>query len=101
MQVTGLLLHSDSQYVQMPEGAQDTVRAIYAKISQNPRHLRVAVASKDLLPAQQFAEWSMDFGFAAMLESEQAGSPLAQPATLPGLSTTSAHPKVLMEAFIG
>jgi hypothetical protein len=43
----------------------------------------------------------MDFGFAALPKPEQEGSPLAQRAALPGLSTTSAHLKVLMGAFIG
>ena len=87
--------------MQAIEGSQDVVLALYSRIQHNVRHQQVETVREDPIPARQFAEWSMDFGFAALLEPEQAGSSSAQSAALPGLSTTSVHLKVLMEAFIG
>ena len=100
-QITGMLLYSEGQFVQAIEGPQDVVLALYGRIQYDARHQQVETVREGPIPARQFAEWSMDFGFAALLEPEQAGNPLVQPAALPGLSTTSAHLKVLMEAFIG
>ena len=100
-QITGMLLYSEGQFVQAIEGPQDVVLALYGRIQHDARHQQVETVREGPIPSRQFAEWSMDFGFAALFEPKQAGSLLAQPAALPGLSTTSAHLKVLMEAFIG
>jgi hypothetical protein len=99
--VTGMLLYSEGGFVQAIEGPKNVILDLYRRIQQDARHQRVETVGEGPIPARQFAEWSMDFGFAALPKPEQEGSPLVQRAALPGLSTTSAHLKVLMEAFIG
>ena len=100
-QITKMLLYNEGQFVQAIEDPQDVVLALYDRIQHDVRHQQVETVCEGPIPARQFAEWSIDFGFVALLEPEQAGSPLAQPAALPGLSTTSAHLNKLMAAFIG
>ena len=99
MQVAGLLLYSDGQYVQVLEEARDTVRALRAKISQDPRHLRVAVVSEGLLPARQFAEWSMDFGFADAREPEKVLATIQEPLPGPDVTVSNPQPQALLHSF--
>jgi hypothetical protein len=94
-------LYSEGEFVQAIEGPRNVIWNLYRQIQQDAQHQKVETMGEDLIPARQFTEWSTDFGFTALPKPEQEGSPLAQRAALPGLSTTSAHLKVLMEAFIG
>lgn len=97
-QITGLLLYSEGQFVQAIEGREEVVKSLYERIQQNPWHHQIETVDERLLPARRFSEWSMDFGYSAQPE---AGPGAVATPPLPGLSTTSAHLKRLLEAFIG
>ncbi len=62
--ITGLLLYSTGQFVQVLEGDHATVRALYARIQQAPRHARVETVREELAP-RAFTAWSMAFGHVA------------------------------------
>jgi hypothetical protein len=93
--------YSEGEFVQAIEEPRNVISDLYRQIQQDAQHQKAETMGEDPLPARQFTEWSTDFGFTALPKPEQKGSPLAQHAALPGLSTTSAHLKVLMGAFIG
>jgi hypothetical protein len=61
-QITGLLLYSDGHFVQLVEGAEDVVRALYARLQQDPRHTQVVTLSDGPGPQRWFADWHMAFG---------------------------------------
>ncbi|MBD2769124.1 BLUF domain-containing protein [Hymenobacter sp. BT664] len=96
-QITGLLLYSEGQFVHAIEGQEDIIKSLFERIQQDPRHHRIETVTEGWWPARRFGEWSMDFGYAPAPGAEPDRSPLP----LPGLSTTSAHLKRLLEACIG
>lgn len=59
--VTGLLLYQGGHFLQVLEGEQDTVRALFAHIAHDPRHFRVTELFEQQLDQRQYAEWSMGF----------------------------------------
>ena len=59
--VTGLLLYKDGEFMQALEGDEATVRALFARISQDPRHERVHLLTTVEVPRRQFPQWSMGF----------------------------------------
>ncbi|WP_426061239.1 BLUF domain-containing protein [Hymenobacter sp. B1770] len=64
-QLTGLLVYRDGRYVQLLEGPQHEVRALYACILRDPRHTRVVTLSEGLEPARLFPSWRMGLANAA------------------------------------
>lgn len=59
--ITGLLLYKNKRFMQLIEGQEDTVRGLYQKILQDPRHRDLIVLQEDTEPERQFPEWSMAF----------------------------------------
>lgn len=98
-QITGMLLYSEGHFVQVIEGPEKVIRTLHSRILQDSRHHHVETVDEGPLLARQFAEWSMDFGFAPLpAAGQEPGTPTP---ALPGLSTTSSHLKRLLEVFIG
>lgn len=60
--LTGILLYSDGRFVQLLEGDEQSVRQLYARIQQDPRHTQVVTVSEGPGPGRRFADWSMGFG---------------------------------------
>lgn len=86
-QITGLLLYSEGHFVQLLEGPPAAVKSLYARIARDPRHNRLELVRQALVPARQFAEWSMDFGFADAAEVEQVLAAIQQ--QLPAASSVA------------
>ena len=61
--ITGLLLFADRQFLQVLEGEPEVVAEMFAYISQDARHARVAVLVNEPAPRRLFPEWSLGFGF--------------------------------------
>jgi hypothetical protein len=59
--VTGVLLHQKGAFVQVLEGSDKVVSALYDRISRDPRHKNVAVFRRGPVQARQFVAWSMGF----------------------------------------
>lgn len=100
-QITGLLLYSEGLFVQVIEGPEEAIRALYARIQRDPRHTQVETVSEGLLPRRQFAEWSMDFGLAEDPEVERVLDAIETQRPLPALSIVNARLQALLQAFIG
>jgi hypothetical protein len=82
--ITGLLLYSDGRYVQVLEGPQSAVQALYARIQRDPRHEQVVTVSAGPGPPRQFAEWSMGLGQLAGDQERDGQSSAASPSALHG-----------------
>ncbi|HEX8424947.1 BLUF domain-containing protein [Hymenobacter sp.] len=59
--VTGLLLYHEGQFMQLLEGEETTIRALYGVIAQDPRHTSVLKLADKYIEARSFPEWAMAF----------------------------------------
>ena len=57
--ITGMLLHSAGNLLQVIEGEADLLRARYARIRTDPRHKGLIELSQDTIPDREFGLWSM------------------------------------------
>lgn len=83
--ITGLLLYRDGNFMQLLEGEQVTVEALYRRIAVDPSHHDCQVLLKSEIDQRMFAEWSMAFrrvqalgdlpeGFSRFLSGDAAAS---------------------------
>jgi hypothetical protein len=61
--ITGLLLYSHGRFVQVIEGAEAEIYALYDRIQQDTRHQHVVTISEGPGPCRWFADWRMAFGY--------------------------------------
>jgi len=61
LEVTGMLLYKDGNFMQVLEGEEATVRALYAKVERDPRHGGVITLLQGHGEERQFPDWSMGF----------------------------------------
>ncbi|OGX88672.1 BLUF domain-containing protein [Hymenobacter glacialis] len=97
--ITGLLLYSAGRYVQVLEGAQHEVEALYTRIRCDPRHQQVVTVSEGPSPKRLFADWNMGFGSVAAPEVDRVLDAVLAPHPPTGLRVENAHLQVLLEAF--
>ena len=97
-QITGLLLYSDGQFVQLFEGPELAVRALYARIQRDPRHTQVVTVSDGPAPQRWFADWHMAFGY---VDAPELGQVLGVVETQTPLllAITDPHLQTLLHAF--
>jgi len=97
-QITGLLLYSDGWFVQLVEGAEAAVRALYARIQADPRHTQVVTLSDGPGPQRWFADWHMAFGHIDAPDLHQVLGAV-ETRTPPLLTLTDPHLQTLLHAF--
>lgn len=61
LNVTGLLLFKDGQFMQVLEGDEPAVTSLYQRIAQDPRHTGSMVFLHRPIEQRDFADWSMAF----------------------------------------
>ncbi|MDO7853412.1 BLUF domain-containing protein [Hymenobacter convexus] len=59
--LTGLLLYSNGDIMQVLEGTEEEVSYIFTRIAQDARHGRVVKLSDGPIAARNFSQWSMGF----------------------------------------
>jgi hypothetical protein len=59
--ITGLLLYGNGHFVQVIEGEEAPVAALYAKIVTDRRHMQVFEVYRDVVSTRDFARWMMAF----------------------------------------
>lgn len=59
--ISGMLLYKGANMMQVLEGEEATVRALYAKIAADPRHKGLIVLMEGRLDRREFTDWSMAF----------------------------------------
>lgn len=59
--ITGMLLYSGGNFLQVLEGARDAVQATYQRICLDPRHHNATLLLEQQVPQRHFADWRMGF----------------------------------------
>jgi hypothetical protein len=59
--ITGLLLYSERQFMQVLEGEEADVRRLYTDLAQDPRHTGLIKLADKAITQRSFSEWSMAF----------------------------------------
>jgi hypothetical protein len=59
--ITGLLLYKGGNFMQVLEGPDESVEALYKKIEADPRHKDLNVLSREQISTRQFPAWQMAF----------------------------------------
>lgn len=57
--ITGILLHTDDQFMQVVEGPQATVEQLMARIHKDTRHEDVRIIMTHTVSRRDFGEWGM------------------------------------------
>jgi hypothetical protein len=74
LEVTGMLLYKDGNFLQVLEGEQQTVQTLYTKIAQDPRHKGCLSILQGPTEKRDFPDWSM--GFRDLRSPEVSGTPV-------------------------
>ena len=59
--VSGMLLHHNGSFLQVLEGPEPIVDALFTKIGKDPRHARMMIVKRRSISQRAFGEWSMGF----------------------------------------
>lgn len=91
--ITGMLLYKGGNFMQVLEGEEEAVTALYAAIGRDPRHRGLFVILQGSQAERQFPEWSMGFhnldaaaarsipGYSEFLNTPLAGDEFSQDPT--------------------
>jgi Sensors of blue-light using FAD len=61
LEITGLLLYSTGNFMQVLEGSKTGVQSVFASIARDPRHRRVVTIMDEPIESREFSEWAMAF----------------------------------------
>ena len=61
LDVTGMLLYREGNFLQVLEGPASAIDSMIQKIKRDPRHQGVILMSRKNIDERQFADWSMAF----------------------------------------
>ena len=59
--VTGILLYHNESFLQVLEGPEENVEAVYEKIQKDPRHTNFLLLLRRTIEKKEFGNWSMGF----------------------------------------
>jgi hypothetical protein len=102
LDLTGMLLYKEGNFMQVFEREEKDVRVLYEKISDDLRHKGVVLLQQGHLEERQFPEWSMGFrdldspevraipGYSEFLNTPLTGQEFStEPARTTGIVTTT------------
>jgi acylphosphatase len=61
LDITGVLFYVDDAFIQILEGPEEAVEALYATIREDPRHYHCKIIDQRGIDTRFFSEWSMGF----------------------------------------
>jgi hypothetical protein len=94
--LTGVLLYSAGQFVQVLEGPEEEVRAVYGRIQRDLRHTDVRTLSEGPGPKRRFADWRMAFTAVPPAQLDAALGAVVQQRP-PHLPVEDPHLRALLE----
>lgn len=71
-QLTGMLLYHDGNFMQVLEGPDENVLALFESIKRDPRHRNVSLLVQEQIIDRQFPDWTMGFRNIDKLSPEEA-----------------------------
>jgi hypothetical protein len=72
--ITGMMLYSEGNFLQVLEGSEAAVEETYQRICQDPRHTNFFLISKEEIPQREFSAWQMGFRRLSKLDAENTPS---------------------------
>lgn len=75
--ITGLLYYDGQRFLQIIEGFETDIEALYQSISQEDRHKDVELLHKDSIEARSFENWNMAYEALPNDKGEDVEDPLA------------------------
>lgn len=60
-EMTGVLLYGNGQFVQVLEGEEEAVQALYERIKRDPRHRDAVTYADKAIVQRAFGDWAMAF----------------------------------------
>lgn len=75
--ITGIMLYGNGYFMQVLEGEQATVHALYERIKQDGRHRDVTAYADKAITQRAFGEWAMAFHHASPQQLAQVAGYLA------------------------
>ena len=98
--ISGLLLYSAGQFVQVLEGPEQAVWDLYTSIQQDARHTQVVTVSAGQAAGRHFAGWSMAFGNAVTPDLDRVLLAVQGPRpVVPGPAIEDPNLLALLRAF--
>ena len=102
--ITGLLLHSNGNLIQVIEGTKENVEALYSKVENDSRHEHPMVLYRKDIARRDFPEFKMGFRTPKLSELEAnfpAFTDLVEKRHLPKetLATISKHAATFLRTF--
>ena len=73
LHVSGMLVYDDGFFIQVLEGAEKDVDALFARIERDPGHCNVRLLLRQSLKEKEYDEWSMGFVDTADLNEQTPG----------------------------
>ena len=61
LNISGMLLHIEGSFLQVIEGNESDIDALFETISQDPRHGNIVTIVRESIPRRAFSDWSMGF----------------------------------------
>lgn len=61
LDITGALIYHDGNFIQLLEGPEENVLALYEKIKEDQRHSSVTTLIQSPIQQREFSSWSMAF----------------------------------------
>lgn len=59
--ISGMLLHIEGSFLQVIEGNESDIDALFETISEDPRHGNIVTIVRESIPRRAFSDWSMGF----------------------------------------
>ena len=72
--ITGLLLYSNGNFIQLLEGDGEAVQTLYARITRDPRHHNCIQLFDRAAETRLFPDWSMGFRPGAAMSPDEQGA---------------------------
>jgi hypothetical protein len=85
--VTGMLVYSNGNFMQLLEGQETAVDETYARIRQDPRHTGLILIDRAPISSRSFGRWSM--GFKRLEATDLATHPAYTPLIRDGFDTAA------------
>jgi hypothetical protein len=80
LDITGMLLYREGNFLQVLEGPESVVNSLISKIKRDPRHKGFILMSRKKIEERQFGEWRMAFRNMSKDHSGEEGySPFLEP----------------------
>ena len=95
--ISGMLVYDDGFFIQVLEGPQDAVDALYQTIGKDRRHGQIRLLLRTQIQSKEFRQWSMGFADTSILPQNLVG--FVPYKTLQQTITDTSRAKKLVQMF--